>query len=217
MQQEEIRLGICNEALSLIGNNNVLKSLEEPYKSVEARSCARWFPSCFSECLSKGQWSFARRDEVLTDDYLTDFTSLPWKHTYRLPDDVGHIYSIAYANASSKIESIGTVRGYGRFAIRNIDAGRYLATDLEPGFVINYQANNVDLSVCPPIFISAVRYLLASRLASEFLKSDIGLTHNLKFIEMSNTELIAAMYEDAAQGSYSQRNEAIPMSIKSRW
>lgn len=217
MPQVESKLNICNRALSLIGHNTLIKSLEEPYENVEARSCARWFPACFNECLAKGQWSFARRDEVLNDDYLTDFTSLPWKHTYRLPEDVGNIYSLARAHASSKIESIGTQRGYERFALRNIDNVLHLATDLEPGFVINYQANEVELSICPPVFISGVTYLLASRLAPELVKSEIGLTMGVKFLELSNQDLVLAAYQDASQGSYSQRNDVIPMSIRARW
>lgn len=216
MTLDKDALDICNRALALIGHNCALKSLEEPYESVEARSCARWFPACFSESLARYSWTFARRDEVITDDYLTDLISLPWKYTYKLPKDVEHIFSLASRHASSMIESSGTQRGYKRFSIRNIDNVRYLVTDVEPGFVINYQANDVSISICPPLFISAVVYQLAGRLAAEFVKSEIGISEGVKFLELYTQELYAASVDDANQGSYSLKNDSIPQSIRAR-
>lgn len=217
MTFDDDALDICNRALALIGHNCALKSLDEPYESVEARSCARWLPACFSESLAKYAWTFARRDEVINDDYLTDLTSLPWKHTYKLPKDVGHIFSLASVHASSMIETTGTQHGYKRFSLRNIDNERYLVTDLEPGFVINYQANDVSLDICSSLFISAMVYQLAGRLAAEFVKSEIGLTEGIKFLELYTQELYAAAVDDANQGGYAMKNNSTPQSIRARY
>lgn len=207
---------LCNDALGLIGHSVVIESLTAPYTCPEARSCARILPECMTLALSRGQWSFARRDEVLTQDHLTEFKSYPWRYTYSLPSDVASVYSLTCVDADSKINTIGYDRGYVRFDLRNIDDKRYLVTDHEPDLVIHYQANSIALGLCPPMFVQGVEYLLASKLAPEFVKSEIGHGMGMDFLNTALQMIDAAQAADINQGAYSQRSIIEPKFIKAR-
>lgn len=209
-------LTLCNTALGLIGHTVALKSLQEPFECPEARSCARILPECIELALSQGQWSFARRDEVITSDYLTEFKSYPWRFTYTLPDDVGVIFSLTSIKADSRINTFGFDRGYLRFDIRNIDDRRYLVTDCKPDFVIHYQTKKIPLSLCPPMFVQGIEYIMASKLAPEFVKSEVGHGMGLDFFQTGLTLLQNAQATDLNQGAYSQRPVVVPKWIKVR-
>lgn len=206
---------ICNDALALIGHSVTIKSLED-IESAEARSCARALPLCMSQALARGQWSFARRDEVITDDYLTTHASYPWKYTYRLPDDVDTIFSLTQLEASSLINTVGYAKDYIRFDLRNIDNERFLVTDAHPPFVLHYQAKDISLQVCSSMFKQGVTYLLASKLAPEFVKSEIGFSFGLKYFDTAYNLLAGAEQQDYQQGAYSQKSVATPSMIQAR-
>ena len=209
-------LTLCNTALGLIGHTVALETLQEPYKCPEARTCARILPECIELALSQGQWSFARRDEVLTSDYLTEFKSYPWRFTYTLPDDVGIIFSLTTLEADSRINTFGYDRGYVRFDLRNIDDRRYLVTDHKPDLVIHYQVKKIPLNLCPPMFIQGLEYLMASKLAPEYVKSEIGHGMGMDFLQAGLTILQNAQATDLNQGAYSQRPVVVPKWIKAR-
>ena len=206
---------ICNDALGLIGHSVVISSLDPPYETVEARSCARIFPVCLAQVLSLG-WTFTRRDEVITADYLTDLISLPWRHTYKLPPDVGTILSLTEPSAPSYIHTIGQERGVIRFDLRNIDNERYLVTDADPDFVIHYHANNVGLELVPPLVCQGLEYMIASKLAPEFIKSEVGHGQGMDYLKLSNELLTQAWVNDMNQGAYSLKSVQVPSAIKVR-
>ena len=206
---------ICNDALGLIGHSVVITSIAPPYESVEARCCARIFPACLAQVLALG-WTFTRRDEVITEEYLTEFTSLPWRHTYKLPSDVGTILSLTEISAPSYVHTIGQERGVIRFDLRNIDNERYLVTDADPDFVIHYHATNVGLELVPPLVCQGLEYLLASKLAPEFVKSEIGHGQGMDYLQVSNSLLTQAWTADLNQGAYSLKSVQVPSAIKVR-
>ncbi len=215
MLNEPEALDICNEALALIGHNVTIKSLED-IDTPEARSCARALPLCMGQALARGQWTFARRDEIITDDYLTTHSSYPWKFTYRLPEDVDIIFSMTQLEASSLIDTVGYDKDYLRFDIRNIDNERFLVTDAHPPFVLHYQAKEVSFKVCSSMFLQGVTYLLASKLAPEFVKSEIGFNFGVKYFEMGYNLLAGAEQQDYQQGAYSQKGVMEPSMIRAR-
>ena len=106
---------ICNNAIDLIGQGTHIDSLEEA--SPEARSCKRLFPTVLKQCLDFYNWSFARKDEVITKDYLVtkkdedgndvEIVSLPWLHSYRMPTDVLRVLFLAPLEVDSRSEKIG--------------------------------------------------------------------------------------------------------------
>ncbi len=206
---------ICNDALGLIGHSVVIESIDPPFESAEARSCARIFPVCLAQVLDLG-WTFTRRDEVITEEYLTDITSLPWRHTYELPPDVGTILSLTEINAPSYVHTIGQERGVIRFDLRNVDNKRYLVTDADPDFTIHYHANNVGLELVPPLVCQGLEYMIASKLAPEFVKGDVGHGQGMDYLQLSNELLTRAWQNDLAQGAYSLKSVQVPSAIKVR-
>lgn len=209
---------VCNNALGLIGHTIVITALDAR-ESAEARSCARLFPGCLAQALARGDWSFARRDELINRDgnFLTDIKSYPWKYTYKLPDDVGKVFSLVSVDADSFSSTWGNSDSAIRFDLRNVDDKRYLLTDVLPDFVIHYQAKTVSLDVCPPMFVEGLEYLLASRLAPEFVKSNVGLNMGLQLLKVSEGIFSQALVDDLNQGAYSQKNVSVPSLIRSRY
>ena len=66
------KIDICNNALDLIGQGTHIDSLDE--QSFEARSCKRLFKPVLNQCLDIYNWSFARKDEVITADSIMTIT-----------------------------------------------------------------------------------------------------------------------------------------------
>lgn len=164
---------ICNNALSLCGQGSHISSLEE--ESKEAKTCKRLFMRAVERCVDKFDWSFCRKDEVITEDYLLkDVASPPFHFSYKLPEDCLRVVTVHnteldawYARQVNGRQTIG-------FDYRNYKGQKILVTDVEVPFVLEYQALITDVNLFPPTFIEALEYTLAGVLAIEFVKGTTG-------------------------------------------
>lgn len=205
---------VCNIALDLIGQGGHIQSLDE--HSTEAEACKRHFQLVYNNALNTYNWSFARRDEVITtDDLLADVVALPYKHTYRLPEDIMRILRLTEIDAGAEDETLATRQAI-QFNFRNYDGTKVLATDAVAPFVVQYQAYLDDIDQCPPTFISALTYILASRLAGAFIGGTSGYDVGVKLYQMGTLEMTAASNLDAQQGSYSITDGKFSSFIKAR-
>ena len=194
-------LDLCNNALALIGQGSHISSLDENRK--EADACKRFLPVTIARCLDKFNWSFARRDEVITDDFLlSNALCLPWHFVYRLPDDVMRLLFAVPVGADSTSETMG-YRGHIRFNIRNFDSKKVIATDTKAPFVIQYQANISNIDIFPPTFCEGLEAALASSLASELIKGIDGVKISQALAQMAYQNLEQASALDASQGAQS--------------
>ena len=114
------------------------------------------------------------------------------------------------------INTIGQERGVIRFDLRNVDNKRYLVTDADPDFTIHYHANNVGLELVPPLVCQGLEYMIASKLAPEFVKGDVGHGQGMDYLQLSNELLTRAWQNDLAQGAYSLKSVQVPSAIKVR-
>ena len=194
-------IDLCNNALSMIGQGTHISSLTENKK--EADACKRLLPVTVARCLDKFNWSFARRDEVITADFLlTDALCLPWKYVYKIPSDVMRLLYAVPMEASSASESIG-YHGQIRFNVRNYKDQKVIATDHEAPFIIQYQADISDISIFPPTFCEGVEAALASALAADLIKGIEGVKVSQAMAQIAFQNLEHASALDAQQGAQS--------------
>lgn len=194
-------LDLCNNALALIGQGSHITSLEENRK--EADACKRFLPVTIARCLDKFNWSFARRDEVITQDFLLpDALCLPWRYVYSLPSDVMRLLFAVPMGVDSSSETMG-FKGQIRFNLRNLNGQKVIATDAQAPFIIQYQANILDLDIFPPTFCEGLEAALASSLASELIKGIDGVKISQAMAQMAYQNLEQASALDASQGAQS--------------
>lgn len=191
------QLELCNNALDLVGQGSHINALTE--ESKEADLCNRTFTLTVLRALDKYNFSFARKDEVITEDYLlSDVVSLPYAYSYTLPSDVQRILFLAELDDDARIERIRHNRI--QFNFRNYNGSIVLSTDKLYPFVVHYQAAITDPSIFPVTFSEAIEYLMASRMATALIHGTSGLQIAQALLQQGNMLLMRAADIDAQQG-----------------
>lgn len=207
-------IDVCNIALDIISQGGHIQSMDE--HSTEAEACKRHFQLVYDNALNTHNWSFARKDEVITtDDLLADVVALPYKYSYSLPEDVMRILKLTEVDAGASDETLATREAI-QFNFRNYDGRKILATDHSAPFAVQYQAYVKDIEQCSPTFVSALAYLLASKLACTFIGGTSGYDVSLKLYQLGMSELATASALDAQQGSYSINEGKFSSFIRAR-
>lgn len=74
----------CNMALSHLSISQTIQSIDPPDKSVEAKTCAFWYPKVRDWLLQSGPWDFANVSQALASDAST----YPgYGYAYQYPND----------------------------------------------------------------------------------------------------------------------------------
>lgn len=162
---------ICNMALSHLGSDAIVMTIDPPDGSVESGHCARFYPIARAELLEKPTWGFARTRVLLAE--VTN-PSTTWAYAYALPSDclVAKRVLNSYAAQSFWGSFVATndlpvleERGSADFDIE----GEVLLTN-EPEAVLLYVCDVTDPSKFTATFRTALSYLLASYLAGPLIK-----------------------------------------------
>lgn len=213
------KIDICNNALDLIGQGIHIKSFDDVSK--EADLCKRTYQSTIDRCLTKYNFSFARKDELITNSYLlADVVSIPYKYTYKLPSDVMNIlYLERYAKGKDEtINNKDEIKFNFRVVNINDIPTRCIVTNTEAPFVIQYQAFIDDPNLFSVQFTEAVEYILASRFASALIHGSTGINISNTLMQNGLMFLQQACEQDVQQGSNSILDDEItPDFIKARY
>ena len=184
-----------------------------------ADAVCRIYSENFRRALQQFNWSFARRDEVITEDYLIeDAVSLPWKYTYSIPEDVMRILFLTSAEADHYVETASFPDpAYIDFTFRNLDGKKVLVTDAKPGFAMHYQALVEDEELIDPLLRQGLDYMTASQLAPDFGEnSSQGRNSAQAWLQMALQCMERAAARDAQQGAYSVKNRVPSGFVMSR-
>lgn len=204
----------CNVALATMGQARKIASLDE--RSPEAEACKLVYQQSLNLCLEANNWSFCRRDEVITEEeFLQDVVALPYKYAYSIPEDVMRILSLQPLRSGAETENMGTRHGI-QFNFRNYDGKKIIATDSKPPFVVHYQCYLDDLSVCSPSFLDGFCYVLASKLAATLIRGIDGLNIGKTLLQLGTERLQLASAYDAQQGNYASEDQRYSSFIRAR-
>lgn len=223
VEKEQLIIDICNRALDQVGQGLNIKTLSES-ESRESQLCLRFFYPVLHALQENSDFSFMRKDEIITKDYLVYAddekknlaVSLPYKFTYSLPEDCLKILRLNPLRCNSLSETMNS-KSQIPFDFRNYNNQKVFVTDQEPNFTIHYLAYVDDPNLFTPLFVKALEYSLASRLASALIKDLNGIQIGLNFEQLAFQVLEQAQARDLQQGAYSISNEySITESLQSR-
>jgi len=146
---------ICNIALSRIGNNRTINSLQE--QSKEAGRCDLHFDSALEEVLSDFDWNFATKRVALAD---TGNAPPNWQFAYRYPTDCLRITSIIVPGVRNPPERMRIEYQVGS---DSEGTGRLIYTD-HPDAWLQYVGKVTDPNMFDALFRSALSWKLASEI-----------------------------------------------------
>lgn len=193
-------LEICNNALSLCGQGTHISSLSE--ESKEADLCSRLYQRAVERCIDKYDWSFCRKDEVITADYqLKDVASPPFHYTYKLPDDCLRVLSIHNTELDNWYARQVDGRQTLPFDFRNYKGQKVMVCDTEAPFVLQYQALVADVTLFSPTVIEAIEFVLAGYLCIDLINGTTGAQLGLNLEKQGYTLLREAWTLDSHIGA----------------
>lgn len=154
-------VSICNLALSNIAQTNI-QDLDEG--SAEAKLCKQFYEQARDTLLQVYPWRFARKTSSMAA--VANSKDKRWAYAYKRPTDClkarrvtdeAHLDYLPYSN--------GVVAGGYAYDIE----GTTVFCDLSPAF-LDYTARVDDVTKFPPLFVEALAWHLAVRLAMPITK-----------------------------------------------
>lgn len=173
---------ICNLALSNIGKDNISDINEA---STEAKVCKQFYEHTRDMLLQAHTWRWATRTQAMAA--VANTKEGRWKHAYQRPSDclkVHRVYDEMQRDYIPGGHDWIKAGGYD-YAIE----GRVIFTNINPAF-LQYTRRVVDPVQFPPLFVDALAWHLATRLA-------MPLTRDPR-IRADALQIAAQMTADAA-------------------
>lgn len=180
---------ICNLALSYIGDEANVISIDPPEGSSQAGQCARFYPLALQAVMAAYPWNFALKRARLAQ--LVDAPEFGWQFAYAVPSDADSIVSVHWDGATDE-QIVPFLREINQ---NNDDV---ILTDQDVAFV-RYTVKVTDAGKLPPLVVACVAYLLASYLAGPIIKGDSGHKAALNMQKEFSKWFSAAKVADAQQ------------------
>ena len=181
---------ICNIALSRLGDEASVTSIDPPEGSAQSEHCARWYPLTRDKALQAFPWSFATKTTT-----LAPLATKPcqWEFAYKLPADCLRIIEVvhpSYVPAGSPLP----------YRVEIIDGARCLITNVER-VSVRYIFQQHNSSFYTPSFVDALAWLLASDLAGSVHTGSTGISIAQNCYKAYMTAVEIAKIEDVKQQS----------------
>lgn len=157
---------IANLALSHLGEDANISSLDPPEGSVEAEHCALWLPIARDTLLEMHAWGFAKRRVAPA---LVHAPYDEWQFAYERPADCIRVLEVR-PNGVALPASMDPIRFDWE---TDADDRQLIVTDAENAKII-YTRRVEDPSRFTPLFTEALAWLLASYIAGPLIKGDAG-------------------------------------------
>ena len=182
-------LDISNVALSLIGQNVTIASINPPEQSVEAEKCALFWPGVRDQILAAHTWSFAIERQSLA--LLGVTPPAPFQYAYAYPGDCIRFIGVRNPSATDDLVNDDCRLG-------SEDGARAIYTNTENavGVFIKRQS---EATLYGPSMVVAAQHLMASRLAGPIIQGVPGMQVAKEMLQLYIEFLTIAKREDAAQ------------------
>jgi len=185
-------IAICNLALSNVGKDNI-NSLDET--GAEARACRQFYELTRDTLLQAYPWRFARG--LMSMAELAQDVKTRWAYAYKLPNDCLKVRLVRpdYGSTEGQIitrqDEISTPF--------DVDGGMVYC-DLSPA-IIDYTKRAVDPARFSPLFIDALSWHLAVRLAMPLTRDPKMRADAYQLAQMVTTQAQDADANDARESS----------------
>jgi len=147
---------ICNLALSNVGKPSI-SDIDEA--SAEAKACKQFYGHVRDMLLQSYPWRWATKTASLAE--ITNAKSIRWTHAYQRPTDCLKVRRVNDQQFTDYLPyGEGVVAGGFPFALE----GSTIFCDLKPAF-LEYTSKATDPTLYPPLFVDALGWHLAVRLA----------------------------------------------------
>lgn len=161
---------LCSNALNFLGEQSITSLTDG---TIRANLCKTHYPVLRDALLEEHPWNFAMKRQALA--VLADAPEFKWTRQFQLPSDLLRIVDVDPPQTDYEID------------------GTALACD-ETAIEVRYVYRITDVTKFPSLFVLAVEFLLASKIAP-VLKVDAGITGSM--VEMGNMWLRKAKVADA--------------------
>lgn len=194
-------IDICNLALSHLGDEATVASIDPPEGSPQAGYCARFYSVARDALLEMHAWGFATKRVQLA---LLPNTWPMWGYAYAQPSGVLKLLAVLAPDAQDDY-TLTAEGGYGTktspqpFSAELDASGRSVIYTNQPDAVLRYTAIMRDTTKFSPLFVMALSWHLASLLAGPMLKGDVGAAEAKRCAAMMQSYLSQAVASDASQ------------------
>jgi len=193
---------IANLALSHLGDDATVSSIDPPEGSAQAEQAAQFYPVARDALIEMFPWNFALRrcsPAVLEEQPVSQ-----WRYAYALPSNALQVFEVQGPDDTDDI----VAGNYGPFAVINGSSDFEIETDVDGTRVlytnttdarIRYTVSVSDTTRFPPLFTTTLSYFLASWLAGPVLKGETGRTVAREMLVLMRTFIAEATKSDAKQ------------------
>lgn len=222
-------IDVCNLALSHLGDEATVSSIDPPEGSAQAGHCARFYPMARTALLTKHTWSFSTRREDLPLLAITPPNG--WQYAYALPNNcLKPLAVLTPADATNAFfhsligKDLATLYPKGhpdnnhqQFTIEaGSDGALVLYTNVENAVII-YIHDTTDTTRWSPLAILALARLLSSMLAGPIIKGTEGVQVAAAMLKMfTEVEYKDATRDDGQRRQQNVYADVTPSSIAAR-
>lgn len=180
---------IANLALSRLGEDATISSIDPPEGSAEAEHAAMFYPQARDALLEMHEWRFSIKRVLLA---LTTSDTFEWSYAYAIPSNMLRALAVLPETASAE--------DAGENFDQQLDASdaQIILTNCETAS-LKYTARVTDTARFSPLFVEALSWLLASYMAGPIIKGDQGRKVAQGCLQMFATFLAQAKASDANQ------------------
>lgn len=202
---------ICNMAIGYLGGDATISSISPPDGTAEADHCARFYPIARNTLLEIHAWGFATKRVSLA--LLAENPPSTWQYAYQLPSDQLNVLAVldpaAPDDYSVGMPAYGSITGVTSSSIGKytpqpytleVDAsGNNIVLTNQANAVMRYTAMVTDPTTFSPLFIEALAWFLASKIAGPLLKGKTGMQAAIASLQMFEKFRALATTSDANQ------------------
>lgn len=180
---------IVNLALSHLGDDATVSSIDPPEGSAEAEHAATFYPMARDALLEMHEWRFATKRAMLAPTVSDTFE---WSCAYAVPSDMLRALAVLPATARADADS----EDYDQ----QLDASSALIilTNCQAAS-LKYTVRAIDPARFPPLFVDALSWLLAGHMAGPLIKGEQGRSVAKGCLQMFGAMLAQARMSDANQ------------------
>lgn len=208
---------ICNLALSHIGDDATVSSINPPEGSAQAEHCARFYPIARDGLLEMHDWGFTTK-RIAPAALTLDSVVTQWQHAYVLPSTAIKVISVLPPGSTDdysappplpistlpdgSLTSLVPLPGMYQpqpFAVEATENNTKVVYTNQADAVIRYIDRVTDSTKFSPLFVTTLSWQLAAYLAGPIIKGSEGAAEGKRCMQMAQYWLGKAAVSDANQ------------------